>query len=58
MTLRELREESGMSQAEFSKRYGIPLRTYQSWETGERKPAPYIVHMITRLVQLEKEEPR
>jgi len=53
MTLKELRDLSGLSQADFAKRYGVPLRTYQSWETGERKPAEYIVKLIERVFKLE-----
>lgn len=54
MTLKEMREASGLSQAEFAKRYDIPLRTYQSWEGGERKPAQYIIKLIERIFKLEK----
>lgn len=54
MTLKEMRESAGMTQEQFAQRYGIPLRTYQSWEGGERKPAPYIIQLIERLFHLEK----
>lgn len=54
VTIREVRSLSGMSQVNFAKEYGIPLRTLQSWESGERKPAPYIIDLIIRVVNAEK----
>ncbi len=36
--LRELRGDLNLSQKEFSKRLGIPFRTYQYYESGERIP--------------------
>lgn len=52
--VKELRKSTGLSQVAFAKKYGIPLRTLQSWEIGERKPAPYIVAMISKLVEYER----
>lgn len=53
-TVKEIRKEAGLTQADFAKKHGIPLRTLQSWETGERVPAGYIVTMLAKLVELEK----
>lgn len=53
-TVREIRKETGLTQAEFAKKHEIPLRTLQSWELGERVPAAYIVTMLAKLVELEK----
>ena len=30
--IREIREKTGMSRAEFSRAYGIPVRTLEDWE--------------------------
>lgn len=38
VNIKELRSSLNMTQAEFSKSYGIPFRTVQNWEYGERKP--------------------
>ncbi len=36
--LRLVRRALGMSQAEFAKAYGLPLRSLQNWEQGTREP--------------------
>ncbi len=46
-SIRELRKRTGLSQEEFGKRLGgIPRRTIQNWEIGERACPPYIVELI------------
>lgn len=40
--LKYLREQSGLTQEELSRRCGIPLRTYQRWESGESIARPNI----------------
>lgn len=42
MNLKELRESKKISQVDFSSMFGIPLRTLQHWETGDRIPPPYV----------------
>jgi predicted nucleotidyltransferase len=37
MTLRELRKSKGLTQSECAKYLGVPLRTYQNYETNENK---------------------
>ena len=34
-----LRETYGLSQSEFSKKFGIPLSTLQKWEQGSNLPS-------------------
>jgi len=51
MTVKEIRQLTGLSQQKFSKLYNIPLRTLQSWETGEREPALYIVELLERVAK-------
>lgn len=36
--VRALRQSVGITQAEFSARYGIPLETLRKWERGTRLP--------------------
>jgi transcriptional regulator with XRE-family HTH domain len=38
--LRETRLESYLTQAEFSRRAGVPLGTYKNWELGRQLPSP------------------
>lgn len=50
MTIKELRELTGYSQSQFCMMLGIPVRTYCSWESGERKPAKYVLDLIENWV--------
>jgi transcriptional regulator with XRE-family HTH domain len=40
--LKQLREKAGLTQEELARRCGIPLRTYQRWESGESAARPNI----------------
>lgn len=46
MNIREMRTVLGDTQGEFAKRYNIPFRTVQNWETGVRKPPEYIMTLL------------
>lgn len=51
MTVTQMREALGFSKAQFSRQYDIPPRTLESWETGERQPAPYVLKLLERVVR-------
>jgi transcriptional regulator with XRE-family HTH domain len=53
MTIKELRNSTGLSQDRFSERYGIPRRTVEDWETGKRTPPEYVLDMLTFVVESE-----
>lgn len=53
MDIKTLRESSGMSRIQFAEYFGIPYRTLQKWELGERECAPYLIALIC--YKLEKE---
>jgi putative transcriptional regulator len=36
--IKQIREELGLSQSEFARRYGLNLRSLQEWEQGRRQP--------------------
>lgn len=36
--IKAIRASTGLTQKEFEKAFGIPSRTYEAWEMGERKP--------------------
>ncbi len=36
--VKELRERTGLTQAEFSEMIGVSVRTLQNWEQGRREP--------------------
>lgn len=44
--IRALRAETGLTQAGFSAYLGIPRRTLQSWEMGERECPAYVIDLI------------
>ena len=51
MTIKEIRNLSGMTQVIFSEAYGIPLRTIKDWERGARKPPDYLCELLERAVK-------
>jgi DNA-binding transcriptional regulator YiaG len=51
MTVKKLREQSRMTQAEFSEFLKIPIRTIQEWEQGRRTPPDYVVELIRYKVE-------
>ncbi len=53
MTIKEIVELTGLSQAEFAKKYGIPKRTVESWLMGERKPPAYVISMLEKMVKYD-----
>lgn len=55
MTMREIRDITGLSVQKFGDKYGIPLRTIQQWERGERKPPNYVIAMLERCVKMDYE---
>lgn len=43
---KKLREQSGLTRTQFSKYFGIPYRTIQDWELGNRKCLDYVLKLI------------
>ncbi len=60
MTVLEIRKKLNITQKEFGNLFGIPLRTIQNWEYGNRKVPDYIVNMMEEILVsrglLSKEE--
>ena len=46
MTIKELREQAGMSQQKFGDYFHIPRRTIQNWELGIRECSEYITELM------------
>lgn len=46
MSLKELREATGLSLEEAAKYLGFPVKIWKNWEEGTAKPAPYIEKII------------
>ena len=54
-TIKEMRQETGLSQKDFGKFCcGIPMRTIQNWESGERKCPEYVLKLIEYKVKKER----
>ena len=51
MTIREIRESTGLSQSKFAAALHIPIRSIQKWEIGERSCPDYVVELIAFKVQ-------
>lgn len=46
MTIKEMREKTGLSQNQFAVMIGIPVANIQYWEQGQRKPPEYVVNLL------------
>lgn len=55
MTIKEAREQAGLSRAEMSRRFEIPVRTLEDWEKGKRTPPPYVEKLIIEKLETMKE---
>lgn len=50
MSIAEMREHLKISRAEFSRRYNIPIRTLENWESGKSKCPDYVRQLLERAV--------
>ena len=48
---RNIREISGLSRAAFSRKYKIPLRTLEDWDSGRNTPPEYVLKLLERAVK-------
>lgn len=53
MRSQEIREKVGCSRAEFSRRYGIPVRTLENWDAGLNIPPDYVLNLLERVVETD-----
>lgn len=51
--VRQVREETGMTQKRFAEYFKIPYRTYQDWERGERKMPEYMLRLMAYRLKAE-----
>lgn len=49
--MRAIRTYTGLSQRNLAITYGIPTRTIEQWESGERKPPAYVLDLLERAVK-------
>lgn len=50
----KLREEMGMNRRQFADYFGIPYRTVQDWELGNRKMPEYLLRLMLYKATAEK----
>ncbi|MDO4285188.1 MAG: helix-turn-helix domain-containing protein [Eubacteriales bacterium] len=56
MTIEQAREQMGMSRKDVSEWLGIPYRTLQNWEIGERQCPDYVERLVVEKILRGKEE--
>ena len=52
LTIRDIRQHTGLSQAAFATRYCIPTRTLEDWERGVRSCPDYLRLLLAKDVGL------
>jgi DNA-binding transcriptional regulator YiaG len=53
----ELREKSGLSRAELSRRSGVPLRTLEDWDSGRNIPRDvYQLYKVAKVLNCRIED--
>lgn len=59
MTMKTIKSERirlGLTQTQLAELLGVPFRTIQNWETGQRKCPDYVERLIIeKLSQIKKE---
>ena len=51
----EIRSILGISRVAFSRKYNIPIRTLEDWDAGKKNPPDYVLDMLERIVNEDKE---
>ena len=56
MTIKELRQLTGLSQQAFAARYKIPVRSIENWESerNSRQPPEYLIELLEYRIRTEK----
>ena len=49
-----LRKQTGLNRREFSEYFGIPYRTMQDWELGNRQMPEYLLRLMMYKIEVEK----
>lgn len=52
--LNQLRKSTGMNRREFAEYFGIPYRTMQDWELGNREMPIYLLRLMVYKLSIEK----
>ena len=55
VSIRELRDKTGLTQKAFSELYGIPVSTLRKWEQGESSPPDYVIRLLAKSLPQENQ---
>lgn len=56
MTIKELREQTGLTQKQFAEKYHFTLRQVQSWEQGYRETPSCILYLLEQVIVKESKQ--
>ena len=56
MTIKETRIEAGLSRAEMSRQFKIPIRTLENWDKGVSNPPEWAEKLIIEKLNWIKEQ--
>jgi len=56
--IKTIRSNLKLTQAQFSDKFGIPIRSLQKWESGEREAPEYTIDMLELLAEEDKANQR
>lgn len=56
MTVKEIRNLTGLSQSKFCEKYGIPPATLRHWERGDRECPEYVLELLKFKVNKDMED--
>lgn len=51
--IKNIRAKTGLSQAKFAKKYGIPRRSIENWEMGVNEPPEYLQKLLNFRVETD-----
>lgn len=54
--LRNMRTKAGWTFAKVSEKTGVPLRTLENWESGDRTPPDYVARLVLDKLRMEIEK--
>lgn len=56
MTIKEIRDLTGLSRAKFAEKYNIPVGTIRDWEQEKRKCTEYLLDLLEFKVRHDLKE--
>lgn len=51
MTIKEIRQLTGLSQSKFANKYRLNLYTLQAWERGRQRVPEAILYLLERIIK-------